>query len=116
MTIGLEDGRVLLYSNGTEIGSWAPEECEISESGPGSYLIVAENERLPFLPASDDVFQAALAKRVTRSRPAPIDSPGYATHGQVQEAPPRPITVIGFYLLAAVTAALGLWAVWSIVI
>jgi hypothetical protein len=111
--VGIEAQRISLTSNGSEIGSWSPEECQIIENGAGSYLILAEDERLPFSPRSQETFAVALAGE--RSIPGERDRA--SSHGprHLEEAPARPLTMIGFYILAIITALLGLWAVWSIV-
>jgi hypothetical protein len=112
--VGIEAERISLTSNGSEIGSWSPEECQIVENEAGNYLILAEDERLPFSPRSQEKFAAALAGE--RSIPDEKGHPNATGPRHLEEAPARPVTMVGFYALAVVTALLGLWAVWSIVV
>jgi hypothetical protein len=111
--VGIDASRIRLESNGNEIGDWSKEECRIVPDSSGSYLIVAENEELPFLPDEPTEFAAAL--RGIDS----VDFTDTAPRGSRitdDEAAPRALTMLGFYLLAGVTSALGLWAVWSLVV
>lgn len=114
VTVGLATHRISLSSNGSEIGSWSTDECTIVDNGEGNYLLIAENEKLPFVPVSRDLFAEALGSAgagIATRRQSP---PRHLAQGV--EAPPRPLTVVGFYLLAAITTLLGVWALWSIVV
>jgi hypothetical protein len=114
VVVGIDASRIRLESNGSEIGDWSNEECQIVPDSSGSYLIVAENEELPFLPDEPTEFAAALrgfdsVEEITDTAPG-------ARRIMDDEAAPSALTMVGFYLLAGVTSALGLWAVWSLVV
>lgn len=121
VTIGLDRHVLIMSSGGTEVGQWADGEYSITHEGNGVYTIVAENEELRFTPSNPELFAVDV-----RRDGEPSATPGNAMGRgnppsqeeatvEVGEAPaPRPLTLVGFYLLAASTAALGLWALASI--
>lgn len=116
VTVGLDARRIHLTSNGLEIGSWGPEECRIVANAGGGYLIIAENEELAFSPSSDERFASALA---AEENPQRKSTPGHARSAapkHIEEGAPRPLTMVGFFLLAALTSLLGIWALWSLVV
>lgn len=126
--IGLDPDRVHLRAGDLEIGDWAPDECVIAPLGEGVYAITAENHSLRFVPRDARLFEAGLNHgtgyglspapkqdesqtrrgRHSKTIPGPETS---TTHGEPMAAPPpKPLTLASFYGLAAVTAALGVWA------
>lgn len=113
VTIQIELERIRLATNGTEIGNWNSDECQIVESGSAGYLILAENEELPFTPLRTELFAAALAETISTDQEQASEP--VTTVETVEEPEPGPVTMVAFYLLAAVTAALGLWATWSLI-
>lgn len=108
VTIGISDIEVLLISEEAEVGKWSHNECHIVEGGAGTYLIEAENDRLPFIPRDPAGFARVLGTTIPRPGPARSGLPRVAP-------PPGPVTLAGFYLLVAATSLLGLWAIWTIV-
>lgn len=99
-----------------EIGSWTQEECKIVANGASNYLIVAEDEELPFSPSSSEAFADALARQQPpKKETRPVKSQALAPK-HIEEGAPRPLTMIGFYILASITALLGFWALWSIIV
>lgn len=120
--LGVDDHRIRLSAGGMEIGDWDIDDCSINEVGGGVFAITAENETLQFMPASPTMFAAAM-NGGSISIPAPTSvaveevtpRPGVKTSSAMEEGPaPRPVTMIAFYALATVTAALGLWALISL--
>jgi hypothetical protein len=127
--IGLDPDRVHLRAGDLEIGDWAPEECFIAYLGEGVYSITAENESLRFVPRDARMFQEGL-NHGTGYGLSPAPDPETAErqrgrHARREEVvaavlegeapPPKPLTRILFYALSAVTAALGVWALVSII-
>jgi hypothetical protein len=129
--IGLDPDRVHLRAGDLDIGDWAPDECAIAHLGEGVYAITAENESLRFVPRDARLFEAGLNhgtgyglgpapkqdesqtrrgrhSKTVRGRETP------PAHGEPLAPPPKPLTLILFYGLAGVTAALGVWALLSI--
>ncbi|HEY5890121.1 MAG TPA: hypothetical protein VIW94_05425 [Acidimicrobiia bacterium] len=112
VVVGVNADRIRLDSNGSEIGDWARDECEIVVDPAGRYLIRAENEELPFIPDDPVTFAEALTGTPATTSSDPQSG---TSRIMVDERAPKPLTVIGFYILAAITMALGLWAVWSVI-
>ena len=126
--LGVEEEKVTLSSNGREIGIWGPEEIEIRYLGNGRYAITAEEETLEFVPLDQDLFAIQFGE--IDDRPAgpnpgstngrhstrPTDAIEDVEEPVTMAPPPRPITRVAFYGLAAVTGGLGLWAAVSMLI
>lgn len=130
VVIGLDPDRVHLAAGGREIGDWSTEECSIADLGDGVYSITAENVSLRFVPNDARLFveglnngtgygllpapdlQPVLGHRGRHTRLAP--APDVPEADRSVAPPPRALTRILFYGLAAITAAMGLWALLSI--
>ena len=112
VVVGVDADRIRLDSNGSEIGDWARDECEIIVDPSGHYLIRAENEELPFIPDDPAKFAEALTGPPATTSTATKRGTSRTT---ADELAPKPLTVLGFYILAGITLALGLWAVWSLI-
>lgn len=122
--VGLQEDGLSMSSGGAEIGQWGDGEFSIDPTEDGAYAITAENETLRFVPTDPSLFAAGMGLGVTP--PAAQDeaqearddtSPRPQASGEMKngEAPaPKTLTRVGFYVLAAVTAALGLWALASL--
>ncbi len=112
--VGVEKEVVRLSTDGTEIGAWSPDECAITYEGEGVFTINAEDESLRFLPRDPDSFAAAVDARPGRTAPPGDDVSPTADDGPAEAAPPKRITKVLFYLLATMTAGLGIWALVSL--
>jgi hypothetical protein len=127
--LGVEDDRVTLSSNGAEVGSWESDEISIRYRGGGTYTITAEDETLEFVPNDQDLFAIRFGEvsddpptpsangsgKHARARIADPEADAGGPAGSEEAPPPRPITKIAFYVLVALTALLGLWAVVSMI-
>lgn len=111
--VGLDDERITLHSGETSIGEWLAGHYEVVDLGSGEFVIEAEDDSIPFVP--DD--PSGFAVGISRDEPAPATvGPGPSDTMEVREGPPpRPATMVGFWLLAALTAALGIWATLSLI-
>ncbi len=128
--LGVDDGTMTLSSGGNEIGVWPVDEVEIDHIGGGVYTITAESESLRFVPSDPSLFALGFGSEdpaVTEMDAAPNDARTVETGGETahrsppnagsREAPlPRPVTKMLFYALAAITGALGLWALLSMIL
>lgn len=120
--VGFEENGIRLSAGGAEIGEWRDGEYRIDHRGDGVYAITAENETLRFLPADPGLFAAHLEEaKIVVVQAEPPKTPGEARHAapptpppSVEAPPPRPLTRVAFYALAALTAGLGLWALTSL--
>lgn len=113
VTIGIDDVEVHLTTEDTEVAKWTHDECRIIESGSGTFLIEAENDSLPFIPRDPTGFARVLVSAVApMRRRAGRQVPRADTESA---PPPKPRTLVGFYALSALTAGLGLWALWTMI-
>lgn len=112
--VDLSQDTISLVAGGVEIGTWATEECTIRPVGDGLWMIYAEDDALSFEPSDPRGFENILngaAAPVARPK-----QPGRHLKASLhQSPPPRLGTLLGFYLLAAVTVALGIWAIMSLI-
>ena len=120
--LGVDEDRIRLSAGGMEIGDWDIDDCSINDGGGGVFAITAENETLQFMPASPTMFAAAMnGGSISIPTPTSVaveeDAPPLRAEPitATEEGPaPRPVTMLAFYALATVTAALGLWALISL--
>jgi hypothetical protein len=120
--IGLEEEGIRMSSGGEEIGEWADGDYSIDAADDGAYTITAEDESLRFVPTNPLLFAAGLnggSAPIPESLEEPIGPRQIAEPtskpGLQGDAPePRAITLGVFYALAAITGALGLWALISL--
>lgn len=121
--VSIEEGGLVLSSNGDEIGRWPSGEFSVADRGSGAFAIRAENETLEFFPAKPELFGSSL----TGSQPTdtPVPSKHDSPEGAHVESPTEPAgtlastetpektstaALVGLYALSAVTAGLGIWA------
>lgn len=113
VVVGLDDQTVSLVAGEIQIGLWSIADCVISDRGEGRWAIEAEDDSVEFTPDDPAAFADTLDLTVIepnrRAQPEPLSQ----LHGEfeiVQGPRPRLGTIAVFYGLAAVTAALGIWA------
>ncbi len=112
VTIGLDRDEVTLVSGRVEIGKWPAEDCVFVENGDGTWVIEADEGSVSFRPDDPRQFERGLADQLT-AHPASLDA---GTELVILDGPPpRPLTVVGFYALAAGTVAMGVWAFVNVV-
>lgn len=107
VTIGIDDIEVHLTADNAEVGKWSHNECRIVSGGPGTFLIEAENDSLPFIPRDPAGFARTLVATLPATRGVQTD--------KLVVAPPKPVTLALFYALSATTAGLGVWAIWNMI-
>lgn len=114
VVVDLGKDTVSLVAGGVEIGTWATEDCKIWPLGDGRWTIHAEDDSLAFSPEDPGGFERNLNGAAT---PVAPKYPGRHLKGSLhQSPPPQLITLLGFYLLAAITGVLGIWAIISMII
>lgn len=120
--LGVDDDRVTMSSNGSEIGEWPTEEVTIDHLGQGTYEITAENESLRFVPNDPDLFAIGFGPVEPPPIPVPagntpaksLDEKNSRTGRDDGDAPPpKQMTRAAFYTLVTITTTLGLWALVS---
>ena len=132
VTVGIDPTRVTLVAGDVSIGEWPVDECVITDEGGGTWSIEAEDEKLSFQPEEPGRFAASLdgndmptrmaapepeAPEPEMTEPGDLEDVESSSDGLVVDEgpPPRSATLIGFYALAALTAALGVWALISLI-
>jgi hypothetical protein len=110
--VGLDDEKITLVSGEVSIGEWLAGQYEVIDLGSGEFVIEAEDDSIPFVP--DDPSSFALGIHGDTETPvAPADRSSGAF--EVTEGPsPKPATLAAFWVLAVITAALGIWATLSL--
>ncbi|HEU5113853.1 MAG TPA: hypothetical protein VFU96_11095 [Acidimicrobiia bacterium] len=109
--VGLDDEKITLVSGEISIAEWMAGQYEVIDLGSGEFVIEAEDDSIPFLPDDPSGFALGIRKETE----APIPGDRSSTTLEVREGPPpKPATVIAFWVLAVFTAALGIWATLSL--
>ena len=109
--VGLDDEKITLVSGEISIGEWLAGQYEVIDLGSGEFVIEAQDDSIPFLP--DDPRGFALG--IQRESETPVNTARSSTTPDIEEGPPpKPATVIAFWVLAIFTAALGVWATLSL--
>jgi len=122
VTIGLDRKKVSLVAGDVDIGEWSTSECIITDKGAGTFLIEAEDDTLSFVPEEPGRFAhsleangvptaATMAAPVEETTPVETADDDSGEEMTIMEGPPPKMnTLIAFYALAVLTAALGIWA------
>lgn len=109
VTVGLDEERITLVSGVVPIGEWLAGEYEVIDLGSGTFVIEADDDSIPFFPDDPGSFARGL-----HLEPAPTTAADRSRSMdtiEIKDGPaPRPVTLIAFWLLVAVTTALGIWA------
>lgn len=128
VTVGLGGTVVQLLAGDSKIGEWDTHECEITDNGDGTFAIAAEEETLSFMPDDPASFALGLSEIVTRpvvdqqvgTNPASSAVSDDVADGDtieiVESPPPRKLTMVAFYAIAALTAVLGIWALITLMV
>ena len=120
--LGMDDDKIRLSAGGQEIGQWSADDSSIDPVGDGVFTITAENETLTFVPNSPTSFTAAInGGSVLVQEPnkaSTVSEEVLVGESPLKEDLPNAgsLTMVAFYALAAITAALGLWALVAIVL
>lgn len=121
--IAIDSDHVRLSASGMEIGDWPASDCRITHLADSTFSITAENETLEFVPSRPSLFAA----EVNGGQPVPWvgekpepepQIPSIAESDEVagsEAPPPSATTMVLFYGLCGLTAALALWALIDIV-
>lgn len=122
VTVGIDIDKITLISGEIEIGEWPAAECTFVEKGDGSWVIEAEDDSVFFLPDDPGRFARRLAGNLIIDPDSLTDTPrstisqtGTGEFIVPEGSAPKPLTVVGFYALCVFTAALGVWALLSLV-
>jgi hypothetical protein len=107
--VGLDEERITLVSGEISIGEWLAGEYEVIDVGSGTFVIEAEDDSIRFLP--DDPGSFARGIHLEPSPPTVAERLRPMDTIEIKDGPPpRAATLVGFWILVAITAALGTWA------
>lgn len=107
--VGLDDEKITLVSGEVSIGEWLAGEYEVIDLGSGTFVIEADDDSIPFLPDDPGSFARGLHREPVPATVAD-DSRSMDSIEIKDGPPPRLATLVGFWLLVALTTALGIWA------
>lgn len=132
VAVELAPTSIRLVTDQLLVGDWTYEECQVVRNASGGYDLQAEGDSLEFDPIDLAAFEKALATKAGGTEPhlATLDELPEALAAKAGEtervvapldelpkavAPkPRPITLVLFYALLALTILLATWATWSL--
>ena len=109
--VGLDDEKITLVSGEVSIGEWLAGQYEVIDLGSGEFVIEAEDDSIPFVPDDPNSFALGIQREV--ETPAAPDRSSRAFE-VIDGPPPKPATLAAFWVLAIITAALGIWATLSL--
>lgn len=110
--IDVEEDRIRLSANGSEIGEWDADDCTIELVEDGVYRITAENESLRFVPNQPSLF----AKAVSAEEPEPGGPTRIVQELGSTDTPSREsqLTHILIWVAGSAAAVLGIRALASL--
>lgn len=121
VTVGIDIDKITLISGEIEIGEWPAAECTFLEKDDGSWVIEAEDDSVFFLPDDPRRFAQGLAGHLIIDPDSMTDAmsstsakPGAGSFTVPEGPAAKALTLVGFYALCAITAALGVWAFLSL--
>jgi hypothetical protein len=107
--VDLDEEKIALVSGEVSIREWPAGGYQVIDLGSGEFVIESEDDAIQFVPDDPRSFALGLQRG-----PGPQDGrPGGGFEVQIGP-PPKPLTLVGFWALAAVTAALGIWGLVSL--
>lgn len=108
--VDVDDEKITLVSGEVSIREWLAGDYQVIDLGSGEFVIESAKDSIAFLPDEPDRFAEGLQGEATPER----ESTGDTWEIRIGP-PPRPLTLIGFWALAAVTAVLGVWGALSLI-
>jgi len=107
--VGLDDDRISLVAGEVSIAEWQSGDYVVVDLGTGTFVIEAEEGSISFHPDDPNSF----ARVIVNEQDIAPESASLTSLGtvEIREGPaPKPSTLAGFYVLVVLTAALGIWA------
>jgi hypothetical protein len=106
--IDLDAEKITLVSGEVSIREWPAGDYRVIDLGSGEFVIEADEDSISFLPDDPRSFAERVQNEAT-------PAPGRTDTFEVRLGPPpKPLTLVGFWALAVVTAALGIWGLISL--
>jgi hypothetical protein len=111
--VGLDDDRISLVAGEVKIAEWQSGDYVVVDLGTGTFVIEAEEGSISFHPDDPGSFARGIVKEHDIA-PESVSLTSLDTL-EIREGPaPKPSTLAAFYVLVVLTAALGIWALLSV--
>jgi len=111
VTVGLDGDKISLVAGEVSIGEWEGGEYVVIDLGSGTFVIEADEGSISFHPDDPGGFAKGMGWGKEEETATPIPEQASADPVEIRESPPpKPFTLAAFYVLVAVTAALGIWS------
>jgi hypothetical protein len=107
--VDLDEEKIALVSGEISIREWAAGHYQVIDLGSGEFVIESDEDSIPFLPDDPRSFARGVLTE-------PVAEPSETGTGWEVKLgpPPQPLTLVGFWALVALTAALGVWGLISL--
>jgi hypothetical protein len=107
--IDLDEEKISLVSGEVSIREWPAGDYQVIDLGSGEFVIESEQGSIQFVPDDPRRFAEGI-----HGEPESVTERVADTFEIRTGPPPKPLTLVGFWALAAVTAALGIWGLISL--
>jgi hypothetical protein len=107
--IDLDEEKISLVSGEVSIREWLAGDYQVIDLGSGEFVIESEEDSIQFVPDDPRRFAEGIHGEPELAPGRSVDTFEIRTG-----PPPKPLTLVGFWALAAVTAALGVWGLISL--
>ena len=105
--VDLDEEKISLVSGEVSIREWVAGDYQVIDLGSGEFVIEADNDSIPFVPDDPSRFAAVVRSETTPDKARDV--------WEIKIGPPpKPLTLVLFWILAAFTAALGTWGLISL--
>jgi hypothetical protein len=107
--IDLDEEKISLVSGEVSIREWLAGDYQVIDLGSGEFVIESEQDSIQFVPDDPRRFAEGI-----HGEPESVPGRVVDTFEIRTGPPPKPLTLVGFWALAVVTAALGVWGLISL--
>jgi hypothetical protein len=107
--IDLDEEKISLVSGEVSIREWLAGDYQVIDLGSGEFVIESQEDSIPFVPDDPRLFAEGI-----HGEPQSVPGRIADTFEIRTGPPPKRLTLVGFWALAAVTAVLGVWGLISL--
>jgi hypothetical protein len=107
--IDLDEEKISLVSGEVSIREWLAGDYQVIDLGSGEFVIESEEDSIAFVPDDPRRFAEGI-----HGEPESVPGRVADTFEIRTGPPPKPLTLVGLWALAAVTAVLGVWGLISL--
>lgn len=107
--IDLDEEKISLVSGEVSIREWLAGDYQVIDLGSGEFVIESDDYSIQFVPDDPRRFAEGIQGEAEAE-------PGRASDTfEIRTGPPpKPLTLVGFWVLAVITAVLGIWGLVSL--